>query len=116
MQSFKTKDQIELAHILEEPVKRLDEDLDEVQQGERGFGGGRDKDEVERSIVPVGDLGRCVRRRRRASWSKEGWQGEEVAGRRWPRKNEVEDLSQKGLLSRRVLLEISPNSSRVSNT
>jgi hypothetical protein len=54
MQRLEVEDQIEFAHIFEEAVEGLHEDLYEVEQGERRFGGGADDDEVKSSVVAVG--------------------------------------------------------------
>ena len=53
MQCFKVENQIQLAHVLEEAIEGFDEDLDEVEEGEGGFGGGGDEDEVEGCVVAV---------------------------------------------------------------
>lgn len=81
MQGFEAKDQIELADILEQSIEGLNKDLDEVQQGKRRLGRGGDQNEVECSVVSVGDLGRRIRRGRGASRRKQRRQREEVAGR-----------------------------------
>lgn len=60
MQRLKIEDEIKLAHVLEEPVQRLDEDLNEVEEGERTLGGGGDDDEVEGRVVAVGYQGGSV--------------------------------------------------------
>lgn len=57
VQRLKVEDQIQLAHVLEQAVEGLDEDLDQVEQGERGLGGRADDDEVEGRVVAVGDDG-----------------------------------------------------------
>lgn len=54
VQGLEVEDQVELAHIFEEAIERLDEDLDEVEERERRFGRGADYDEVEGCIVSVG--------------------------------------------------------------
>lgn len=57
MQRLEVEDEVQLAHVLEQAVQRLDEDLDQVEQGERRLGGGADDDEVQRRVVAVGDDG-----------------------------------------------------------
>lgn len=54
MQALEVEDQIELAHVLEQAVQRLDEDLDQVEQRQGGLGRRADQDEVERGVVSVG--------------------------------------------------------------
>lgn len=54
MKCFEVEDQVELAHVLEETIQRLDEDLYEVEEGERRLGGRADDDEVEGRVVAVG--------------------------------------------------------------
>lgn len=60
MHSLEIENQIQLADVVEQAVKGLDEDLDKVEESEGGFGGGADKDEVEGRIVPIGDVGGAV--------------------------------------------------------
>ena len=55
MQGFEVEDQVEFAYIFEEAIERLDKDLDEVEEGERRFGGCADDDEVESCVVSVGN-------------------------------------------------------------
>jgi hypothetical protein len=55
MQCFEVEDEVELAHILKEAVEGLHEDLDEIKEGERRFGRGRNDDEIQGCIVAVGD-------------------------------------------------------------
>lgn len=57
MQGLEVEDQIQLAHVLEQAVERLDEDLYQVEQGEGRLGRGADDDEVEGCVVAVGDEG-----------------------------------------------------------
>lgn len=71
MQGLEAEDQIQFAHVLEQAVQGLDEDLDEVEEGERGFGGGADQDEVEGRVVAVGYLGGGVA----ATGGGGGWVG-----------------------------------------
>lgn len=54
MQRLEIKYQIQLAHVFKQPVERFDEYLDEIEEREGGFGGGRDEDEVEGCVVAVG--------------------------------------------------------------
>lgn len=56
MHSLEIKDKVEFADVAEEAVERFDKDLDEVEEGERGFRGGGDEDEVEGCVVAVCDL------------------------------------------------------------
>jgi hypothetical protein len=60
MQRLEVEDQVELAHIFEEAVESLYEDLDEVEEGEGRLGGGADHDEVQSGIVAVGHERRRV--------------------------------------------------------
>lgn len=57
MHGFEIEDQIQLAHVVEKAVQGFYENLDEVEEGEGGFGGGAYQDEVEGCVVPVCDLG-----------------------------------------------------------
>ncbi len=57
MQRLKVEDEIQLADVFKQAVERLDEDLNQVEQGERGFRGRGDQDEVEGRVVAVGDEG-----------------------------------------------------------
>lgn len=54
--SLIAKDQIELTNILKHAVQCFDEDLDQIDQGERGLGRGGDHDEGERGVGAVGYL------------------------------------------------------------
>src|SRR5690349_1296481 len=60
MQRFEVEDEVELADIFKEAVERLHEDLDQIEKGEGRFGGGAYDDEVEGSVVSVGDERRRV--------------------------------------------------------
>lgn len=60
MQRFEVEDEIELAHVLEQAIQGLDEDLDQVQQRQGRFGRGADQDEVEGRVVSVCDQRRGV--------------------------------------------------------
>jgi len=40
MQRLEIENQIQLAHILEQVIQALDEDVDEVQEGQGALGGG----------------------------------------------------------------------------
>lgn len=105
---LKVEDEVELADVLEQPVERLDINLDQVDQGERGLGGCRDDDKVECGIVAVSDeggrvgggVGTAGRARGRC---QERRQGQEVAGTRWPVGDEGEDFRDEALLYARVL-------------
>ena len=57
MQRLEIKYQIQLTHILKQPVQSFDEDLDEVEEREGGFCRGGDEDEVQGGVVAVGDEG-----------------------------------------------------------
>lgn len=109
MQRLKIENQVQLAHILKQPVQGFDEDLDEIEEGERGFGGGGDDDEVERGVVPVGDergsvvvlltgLGVVA-----GGGCEEWWEREEVAGAGGACGDEGEDFGEESLLDRGVL-------------
>lgn len=86
MQRLKIENHIQFADILKQTVQSLDEDLDEVEQGQGRFGGGGDDDEVERCVVAVGDEGGEVvllfggRDGAGGGGREEGGQREEVAG------------------------------------
>lgn len=73
MECFEAEDEIKLADVFEQPIESLDKDLYEVQKRQRRLGRCRDQDEVERSIVPVSDLRRRIRRRRSTSGSEQRW-------------------------------------------
>ena len=60
MECLEVEDQIQFADIFEEGIESFDEDLDEIEKGERGFGRGRDEDEIEGRIVPVCDQGGSI--------------------------------------------------------
>ena len=53
MQRFKVEDQIQFTDIFEKTIEGFDKDLDEVEEGEGGFGGRGDKDEVEGCVMAV---------------------------------------------------------------
>ena len=53
MQRLKVENQVQLADVLKEAVEGFDEDLDEVEEGERGFGRGGDEDEVEGCVMAI---------------------------------------------------------------
>ena len=57
MQRLEVEDEVQLAHVFEQAVEGLDEDLDQVEQGEGGLRRGGDEDEIERCVVAVGDEG-----------------------------------------------------------
>ncbi len=60
VQRLEVEDEVELAHVLEEPVERLDEHLDQVEQRQRRLGRRADENEVQRCVVPVRDERRRV--------------------------------------------------------
>lgn len=107
MQGFEIEYQIELAHVLEQPIQRFDKDLDQIQQCERRFRGGGDDDEVERCVVAVGDEGGGVVLLGGGGvggrGGKEGREGQEVAAAGWPGGDEREDLGYEPLLDGGVL-------------
>lgn len=109
MQALKVEDEVQLAHILEQLVQRLDVDLDQVDQGERRLGGRGDDDEEERRVVPVrhqrGDVVVLLvaRRVRGSGGGEEGREGEEIAGACWPVGYEGEDFGYEALLYAGVL-------------
>lgn len=109
VQALKVEDEVQLAHVLEQLVQRLDVHLDQVDQGQRRLCGGRDDDEEERRVVPVrherGDVvlllvaGRVGGSR----GGEQGRQREEVAGAGWPVGDEGEDFGYEALLDAGVL-------------
>lgn len=103
MQGLEVEDEVELAHVLEQLVERLDVDLDEVQQGQRRLGRRRDDDEVQGRVVAVRDERRHVvvrlrGRVRGARRGEEGRQRQEVAGAARAVRHEREDLGDQALL------------------
>jgi hypothetical protein len=92
VQGLEVEDEVELAHVFEHAVEGLDEDLDQVQQGERGLGRGRDDDEVQRRVVPVrhqrgrvvvargGGGGGVAREKRRETGGERVSRGEDEVG------------------------------------
>lgn len=107
---LKVEDEVELADVLKKTVKRLDVDLDEVHEGERGLGGSGDDDEVERRIVAVGDERRRVRGLDTTGGargrSQQGRQRQEVAGPGRAIGDEGEDLRDEALLDASVLVSV----------
>jgi hypothetical protein len=109
VQALKVEDEVQLAHVLEQLVQRLDVDLDEVDQGEGRLGGRRDDDEEERRVVPVrnqrGDVVVLLVARGVGGprGGEEGREGEEVAGAGWPVGDEGEDFGNEALLYAGVL-------------
>lgn len=57
MQRLKIEYQIQLAHILKQPIQRLYKNLYEIEKRERRLGGGADEDEVKGCVVAVGYQG-----------------------------------------------------------
>lgn len=85
MECFEIENQVQLAHIFEKAVEGLHEDLNEIEESQRGLSRGRNDDEVERRIVAVGDeRGSIVVRgggcRRFAAVGEEGRETERSAG------------------------------------
>ncbi|PNY29958.1 Frataxin [Tolypocladium capitatum] len=96
---LKVEYEVQLAHVLKQPVQGLDVDLYQVDQGERRLGRRRYHDEVEGRIVAVGDErgvrgARCGEQRR---------QGQKVAGAGRSVRHEGEDLGYQPLLNARFL-------------
>lgn len=60
VQRLVVEDEVQLADVFEQAVERLDEDLDQVEQRQRGFRRRADDDEVERRVVAVRDERRRV--------------------------------------------------------
>jgi hypothetical protein len=103
MQRLVVEYQIQFAHVLEQPVQRLDVHLDQVDQRQRGLGRRRDDDEVKGGIVAVGDeRGDVVLVLRgggaRRGGGEEGWEGQEVAGTWGAVGDEGEDFGYEALL------------------
>jgi hypothetical protein len=65
VQRLKVKDQIQLAHVLKQPIQRFHVYLDQIYQRQRTLRARADNDKVQRRIVAVGDEGRYVVVRRR---------------------------------------------------
>lgn len=109
VQALEVEDEVELAHVLEELVQRLDVHLDQVDQGERRLGGRGDDDEEKRRVVPVrhqrGDVVVLLVTRRvgGSGGGEEGREGEEVAGPGWAVGDEGEDFGYEALLYAGVL-------------
>ena len=57
MQRLEIENQIQLTDVFEKAIEGLDEDLDQIEQGEGCFGGRGDEDEVEGCVVAVRDEG-----------------------------------------------------------
>lgn len=109
VQCLKVEDEVELAHVLEQAVQRLDVHLDNVDQGQRRLGRRRDDDEVQRRVVAVRYEGRDVvvwfrGRVRGARGGEEGREREEVAGAGGAVGDEGEDFGDEALLDGGVLL------------
>ncbi|KAJ8112807.1 hypothetical protein OPT61_g4912 [Boeremia exigua] len=102
VQRLEVEDEVELAHVLEQAVQSLDEDLDQVEQGQRRLGGGGDDDEVEGGVVALGAGagGRGAR--------------QEVAGRVGAVGDEGEDLGDQALLHARVELRVELGQARLA--
>ncbi len=54
MQCLEVEDQVQLAHVLKQPIECFDENLDQVEESERGLCGSGDEDEIESCVVTVG--------------------------------------------------------------
>lgn len=109
VQALEVEDEVQLAHVLEQLVQRLDVHLDEVDQGEGRLGGRGDDDEEERRVVPVGhERGHVVLllvagRVGGSGGGEEGREREEVAGAGWAVGDEGEDLGYEALLYAGIL-------------
>ncbi len=83
MQRLKIEYQIQLAHILKQPIQRLYKNLYEIEKRKRRLRGGADEDEVEGCVVAVGYQGGSVvvggARGGRGGRGSEEW-GETVGG------------------------------------
>lgn len=55
VQRLKVEDEVQLAHVFKEAIQRLDIDLYQVDERERGLGRRRYYDEVKGSVMPVRD-------------------------------------------------------------
>lgn len=53
VQRLEIENQVQLAHILKQPVQRLDKHLDQIQQRQRRFRRRADQDKVQRRVVSV---------------------------------------------------------------
>lgn len=105
MQRLEIEDQIQFAHVFEQVIQAFDEDVDQIEESERRFCGGRDDDEVERCVVAVcyeggrivgfGDL--------RGGGSEKRRERQEVAAAAWAGGDEGEDLGDEALLDGGVL-------------
>lgn len=60
MQCLEVEDQIQLAHVLKQPIECFDENLDQVEESERGLCRSGDEDEIESRVVTVGYEGRRI--------------------------------------------------------
>lgn len=54
MQRLEIEYQIQFAYVFEEAIEGFDEDLDQVEESEGGFGGGGYDYEIEGCVVAVG--------------------------------------------------------------
>src|SRR5690606_38531433 len=96
MKGLEVENQVQLADILEQSIKRFDKHLDEIQQSERTLGRRGYHDEVERRVVAISNerWGICMYRLRLARCLRVGWRGEE----RWKPGISVSENNQ-GMLS-----------------
>lgn len=110
MQSLEIKDQIQLADILEQPIESLHIDLYQIYKRQRRFGRGGDDDEVQSSVVAVGDEGGDVVGSRGGGCGstgagEEGWQREKVTGSGGTMRDECKDFGDQALLNSRLLFD-----------
>ena len=66
------EDEVELAHVLEALVERLDQHLDQVEDSQLGFRGIHAEHEVEGGIVPVDQLIVGATDQTAAEWGRVG--------------------------------------------
>lgn len=83
MHGLVAENEIQFADVLEHPVQRLHEYLDQIDERERGFRRGRDHDEREGRVRAISDLrgrvGGATRSVGACALREERWQGQEVA-------------------------------------
>lgn len=103
VQRLEVEDQVQLADIFEELIKRFNVDLDQVDERQRRLGRRRDDDEVECCVVSVRHEGGDVvllfgRRMRRAGGGEERRKRQEVARSGRPVRDQCEDFGNEALL------------------
>lgn len=107
MHRLEAKDEVQLTDVFEEAVQRFDENLDQIDQGERRLGGRGDHDEGQSRICSVGDLRRGIRWpascRRASALGEQGRKREEIARGGRPPRDEVVDLRDQPLLRLGIL-------------